>query len=158
MDALKLLYTTTDGRISRKQWWLGVVGLIIASILLSIVLGILGVGGTSGWGQMIAFVILFYPNWCISTKRRQDRDNNGNDVKALLAISGVMTLLQALAIGTTVTDMGNGTMVAMPNMALSIVYFIVALFGLYVLVQLGFLRGTSGTNSYGPDPLVYAEA
>ena len=158
MDAIKALYTTTEGRISRKQWWLGVVGLIIASIVLSIILGIVGLGGTSGWGQLIAFVILFYPNWCLGTKRRQDRDNNGTDFKALIGVSGLLTLLQAFGIGTTLTDMGNGMIVAMPNTILSIAYLIVGIFGIYILIQLGFLKGTPGPNSYGPDPLGYAAA
>ena len=57
MDNLVALYTTTDGRISRKQWWIGVVGIIIVSIVLAIILGLIGLG-TSGWGQLIAFVIL----------------------------------------------------------------------------------------------------
>lgn len=158
MDAIKELFTTTRGRISRKQWWLGVVGLIVASIVLAIILGIVGLGSSSPWGQLVAFVILFYPNWCLSLKRRQDRDNNGNDVKALLGVSGALTLLQALGVGTTVTDMGNGMMVAMPNTIMSIIYFVVAIFGLYIFVQLGFLKGTTGPNSYGADPLGYAAA
>ena len=158
MDALKVLFTTSSGRISRKQWWLGVVGLVIASIVLTIILGIVGLGSNSAWGQLIAFLILLYPNLCIGLKRRQDRDNNGNDIKALLGVSGVLSLLQALGIGTTLTDIGNGTMVATPNTIMSIVYFAVAIFGLYILVQLGFLKGTSGPNSYGADPLGYAAA
>jgi uncharacterized membrane protein YhaH (DUF805 family) len=30
---------------------------------------------------------------------------------------------------------------------------IVGIFGLYMLVVLGFLKGTAGPNNYGPDPL-----
>src|SRR5690606_10825049 len=100
--------------ISRKQWWLGVVGLIIASIVLTIILGLIGLGGTSGWGQLIAFVILFYPGWCIGIKRRQDRDNNGMDFKVMMGVSGLLTLVQALGIGVTMVDMGNGITVPMP--------------------------------------------
>jgi len=158
MDTLVSLYTTADGRISRKQWWLGVVGLIIASIVLTIILGLIGLGGTSGWGQLIAFVILFYPGWCIGIKRRQDRDNNGMDFKVMMGVSGLLTLVQALGIGVTMVDMGNGITVPMPDMWLSALYMLLALFGLYMLVQLGFLKGTPGANSYGADPLGYAAA
>ncbi|KQX35192.1 hypothetical protein ASD04_14150 [Devosia sp. Root436] len=158
MDTLVSLYTTTDGRISRKQWWLGVVGLVIASIVLAIILGLAGLGGTSGWGQLISFVVLFYPGWCIGIKRRQDRDNNGTDFKVLMGVSGLLTLLQALGIGVTMTDMGNGMIVPMPDMWMSTLFLLLGLFGLYMLVQLGFLKGTPGANSYGADPLGYAAA
>jgi uncharacterized membrane protein YhaH (DUF805 family) len=158
MDKLKLLYTTTDGRLSRKEWWIGVVGLLVASILLSIILGIVGLGGASGWGQLIAYVILFYPGWCIGIKRRQDRDNDATDFKVLMGVSGLLTLLQALGIGVTMTDMGNGIVMPTPDMWMSVLYLLLGVFGIYLLVQLGFLRGTQGPNSYGPDPLGYAAA
>src|SRR5690606_35729392 len=156
MDKPKLLYTTTDGRISRKDWWLGVLGLVIASMVLTSILALLGLGGPYSWGQLIAYVILFYPGWCIGIKRRQDRDSNGNDFKALMGLSGLLTLLQALGIGVTIVDVGNGTFMPMPDMWLSLLFLVMAAFGIYMLVQLGFLRGTPGSNSYGPDPLVYA--
>jgi len=158
MDALVPLYTTTDGRLSRKQWWLGVVGLIIASIVLTIILSLVGLGGTSGWGQLIAFVILFFPSWCIGIKRRQDRDNNATDFKVLMGVSGLLTLVQAFGIGMTRTDLGNGMIVAMPDTWMSILYLLLGVFGIYMLVQLGFLKGTPGANSYGADPLGYAAA
>ncbi|MFP9136332.1 DUF805 domain-containing protein [Devosia sp. XGJD_8] len=158
MDKLKVLYTTTDGRLSRKEWWIGVVGLIIASIVLSIILGMVGLGGASGWGQLIAYVILFYPGWCIGIKRRQDRDNNATDFKVLMGLSGLLTLLQAFGIGITMTDMGNGIVMPTPDMWMSVLYLLLGIFGIYMLVQLGFLRGTPGPNSYGPDPLGYAAA
>ncbi|WP_332689001.1 DUF805 domain-containing protein [Devosia sp.] len=158
MDKLKLLYTTTDGRISRKEWWIGVVGLIVASILLSIILRIVGLGGASGWGQLIAYVILFYPGWCIGIKRRQDRDNNATDFKVLMGVSGLLTLMQAFGIGVRMTDIGNGIVVPTPDMWMSILYLLLGVFGIYMLVQLGFLKGTPAANSYGPDPLGYAAA
>ena len=158
MDRIKLLYTTTEGRLSRKDWWIGAIGLIIASLVLTSILALVGLGGPYGWGQLIAYVILFYPGWCIGIKRRQDRDNNGMDFKVMMGVSGLLTLVQALGIGVTMVDMGNGITVPMPDMWLSALYMLLALFGLYMLVQLGFLKGTPGANSYGADPLGYAAA
>ena len=34
MDDIKALLTTTDGRIGRQQWWIGIVVLIVISIEL----------------------------------------------------------------------------------------------------------------------------
>jgi uncharacterized membrane protein YhaH (DUF805 family) len=156
MDRIKLLYTTAGGRLSRKDWWIGVIGLIIASLVLTSILALVGLGGPYGWGQLIAYVILFYPGWCIGIKRRQDRDNNGTDFKVLMGLSGLLTLLQALGIGVNMVDVGNGTFMPMPDMWLSLLFLLMGVFGIYMLVQLGFLRGTPGPNNYGPDPLVYA--
>ncbi len=150
MDALIPLLTTTEGRIGRQQWWLGIVVIIVASIVLSLILGILGLGS---WAQLIAYLVLLYPNWCLGIKRRQDRDNNGLDFKVLIVVSGLLTLLQAFGIGVTMTDMGNGIMMPAPDAWMMVLSLAVAVLGIYLLVQLGFLRGTAGPNSYGPDPL-----
>lgn len=153
MDKLKALYGGAEGRIARRQWWIGVVGLIVASIVLSILLAVIGLGTASAWGQLITYVILFYPSWCIGIKRRQDRGSNANDFKAFMGLSALVTVLQAAGIGVTMTDLGNGVVMPMPDMWLSALLFLLGLYGIYMLVQLGFLRGTPGSNTYGPDPL-----
>src|SRR5690606_32700458 len=104
------------------------------------------------------FIIMLFPNWCLGIKRRQDRDNNAMDFKILIGLSLLLTLVQALGIGVTMVDVGNGVMMPMPDMWLSVLFMLMGLFGLYMLVQMGFLKGTSGPNSYGPDPLGYAAA
>ena len=156
MDNLVALYTTTAGRISRKNWWIGVVGIIVASIVLSIILSLVGLN--AAWAQLIVYVLLFYPNWCIGLKRRQDRDNNGMDFKILMGVSGLLTLVQALGIGVTMTDMGNGVVMPTPDAWLMVLFGLMGIFGIYMLVQLGFLKGTPGPNTYGADPLGYATA
>ena len=150
MDTLIGLMTTTEGRIGRGQWWLGIVVLIVVSIVLSLILSMVGLGR---WAQLITYIVLLYPNWCLGLKRRQDRDNSGLDVKILIGVSGIATLLEAAGIGVTMTDIGNGVLMPMPDLWLSAIFLAMALLGLYLLVQLGFLRGTAGPNSYGPDPL-----
>jgi uncharacterized membrane protein YhaH (DUF805 family) len=156
VDSIVSLYTTTQGRASRKNWWLGVLGIIVASIVLTLLLSLVGLGpspatGAGGWGQLIVWLLLLYPSLCLSLKRRHDRDSNGTDIMVLYAVSGVLTLLQALGVGMTPTDVGGVTMM-MPAMWMTAVYFIFGIAGIYMLVVLGFLRGTVGTNSYGADP------
>lgn len=151
MDSLIPLLTTANGRISRQQWWIGTVVVIVIGIVLSIVLGLV----LGAWGQLIVSLALLYPTYCIGVKRRQDRDNNGLDLKILLGVSAVANILQIFGIGSTMTDMGSGVMVPTPDLWLSIVYLAVGVLAIYLLVQLGFLKGTDGANSYGPDPLGY---
>lgn len=154
MDSIKALLTTTDGRISRKQWWTGTVVLIVVGLVLSMAL--MAVAGNNyglmAWGNLIISLVLIYPAYCIGVKRRQDRGNSGTDVKVLLGASVVVSLLQAFNIGVEMTDIGNGVMMPMPSMWFTVLGGVLAVFGIYMLVQLGFLRGTAGANSYGPDP------
>ncbi|MCZ4346941.1 DUF805 domain-containing protein [Devosia neptuniae] len=150
MDTLVPLLTTTEGRISRRTWWFGVVILLIASILLNIVLRTLGLN--DAWGQLVAYVIMFVPNWSLGIKRRHDRDSGARDFKIFMGLSGVLALVQALGIGMSSSDVA-GTTMSTPSFPLAIVFFAAAIYGLYIIIQLGFLRGTTGSNTYGPDPL-----
>lgn len=178
MDTITRLYATTDGRISRKQWWLGVLGLILASIVLSLITSLFGFNAWGGmptidpsstdaaaisaatteairrgsWASLIMFAILAYPSYCIAVKRRHDRDNNGLDVLIFMGLNVLMLVLQALGLGVTTVDLGNGVTMPAPSMWLGAVSILLGIFGIYLLVVLGFLRGTIGSNSYGADP------
>ena len=154
MDNIKALLTTTDGRIGRQQWWIGIVVLIVISIVASIVLSILsfGNGTVMAWFGVLINLALIWPSYCVGIKRRHDRDNNGTDLKILIAGSVLLNLLTATGIGSSMTDMG-GVMMPVPSIWLGALNVIFAIFAIYMLVQLGFLKGTAGPNNYGPDPL-----
>jgi uncharacterized membrane protein YhaH (DUF805 family) len=110
-----------------------------------------------GWAGFITFLILVYPAAAISIKRRHDRNNSGIEVWVYMVLVAVLTLVQALGLGTTMTTMelpGAGQFsVPSPTPLMSILGVVVGLLGLYLLVVIGFLSGTRGTNAYGPDPL-----
>ncbi|MEQ9635297.1 MAG: DUF805 domain-containing protein [Devosia marina] len=154
MDNIKALLTTTEGRIGRQQWWIGIVVLIVISIVASIVLSILsfGNGTVMAWFGVLINLALIWPSYCVGIKRRHDRDNNGTDLKILIAGSVLLNLLAATGIGSSMTDMG-GVMMPVPSIWLGALNLIFAIFAIYMLVQLGFLKGTAGPNNYGPDPL-----
>lgn len=179
MDNIVGLFTSLEGRIGRGRWWLGVLILIIAAVVLSIILSLLGLGvlpnfaafdpnnpaafaetaaaatRSAAWGSLISFVIFAYPSYALSLKRRHDRDNNGLDLQIYYGLSFLMLLLQALGIGYTQTEVPGvpGVSMPTPSTPLAILSFIILIYALYLLVVLGFLRGTAGTNKYGPDPL-----
>lgn len=154
MDDIKILLTTTDGRISRKQWWLGVLVLVVISLVVSIVLGILlGANPTlMAWVAVLINIALIWPSYAIGIKRRHDRASDGMDLKVLIAVSVIINIIQALGIGVSMTEIG-GVAVPMPAIWLSIINLAFAIFAIYMLVQLGFLKGTTGANAYGLDPV-----
>lgn len=167
----KWLYTGLEGRISRKQWWIGVILLAIAGIILSfIVMSVMGVSmfgmamsvsdvdaamaiaARSSWASMIAFVIMAFPSYALCLKRRHDRGAGGLLVLISLGLSALGLLVQAFGLGFQVADVGGTTTLApsVISMIISLASFIV---GIYLLVVLGFLKGTAGANAYGADPL-----
>lgn len=152
-------FTGMDGRINRQAWWIGVIILIIVAIVLNFILGAIMGGGMpsleqlmdpavmmayaqkQGWISLIIGLITAYPYIALSVKRRHDRNNNGYDAIGLIVFSLLWSLIQALGLLTSAGGIG---------MVVSIIFLIYAI---YMLVQLGFLKGTAGPNNYGPDPL-----
>lgn len=175
------LYTKTEGRISRKTWWIGALVLAVANIIISLlILPVFGLGApnvkailanqtdpvqsaalitsafqTAGWGSLVIFLIFAYPGYCLSVKRRHDKNNSGRDVLIYFAVTALLLLVQALGLGYTVGDVAG---VPEPTVLFYVIGVVVGIFGLYLLVVLGFLKGTDGTNDYGPDPLISGAA
>jgi uncharacterized membrane protein YhaH (DUF805 family) len=145
-----------DGRLNRQAWWLSVIALIVVAVVLSWILGlIMGTGGMmtmaqaldpatlqkAAWQGLIVSIITAYPYMAISVKRRHDRNNNGYDAIGLIVVGILYNLLQALGVISPTNTVGM------------IVGLVFAVYAIYMLVQLGFLKGTAGPNNYGPDPL-----
>ena len=177
MDFMSL-YTSRDGRISRKTWWIGALILGVANIVISLLLlPMIGFGGpnmallmsgemdaaavstaitgamqTSAWASLVLFLVFAYPAYCLSLKRRQDKNNNGLDLLVYMGLTIVMLLLQALGLAYTMTEV-QGFNMPMPNTLFMVLGFVMAVYGIYLLVVLGFLKGTAGANTYGADPL-----
>lgn len=178
MDTILALYTKTDGRIGRKQWWLGTLGLVAVNLVISmLIFPLIGLGmpnmaqiaasaddpaataalisggmQAASWGNLILFLIFAYPIYALSVKRRHDKDNGGLDLLIYLGLTVLMLLIQALGFGYTTVDVG-GVPTPVPTWITGVMGAVVGIMGIYMLVVLGFLKGTSGPNQYGPDPL-----
>lgn len=172
------LYTKTEGRISRKTWWIGAIILAVVNIIITmLILPMVGLGAlnpaqltaagsdpqmianlvassmsTSGWAGLVVLIIFAWPTYCLSVKRRHDKNNNGYDVIGYLALSAILLLIQGLGLGYTTMTVGEVT-VPTPSMIYMVLGFVAAVYAIYMLVVLGFLKGTTGANQYGPDPL-----
>jgi uncharacterized membrane protein YhaH (DUF805 family) len=177
LDNLVELYTRMEGRIARKTFWLGVLGLIIASIIVGfVILPIIGLGlmpdlsgldpsdmeafnaavaGTmqrSAIGSLVLLAIFAWPTIALSLKRRHDRNSRGYDVYAFYALQFILVLLQVTGLGMS-TMVVEGVAIPMPSGLYTAVSAIMGILAIYLLVVLGFLKGTTGPNDFGPDPL-----
>jgi uncharacterized membrane protein YhaH (DUF805 family) len=172
MNNLVPLYTSLDGRIGRKTWWLASIGLAVVVLIIEfVILTPLGFGPMpamsaadpgaiaatihrSQWVSLIVYIIVGLPILALGVKRRHDKDNNGLDVMIFYGIALLINLAGALGFGYADTDLGNGMILPMPTMPLTIVNILFGIYSVYLLVVLGFLKGTTGPNQYGPDPLL----
>jgi uncharacterized membrane protein YhaH (DUF805 family) len=141
------LFASTAGRIPRRDFWMGFLVLFAASLIVGfLIMWVFGWVLSTG-AQVVLFlfqVIFAYPSYALLGKRFQDRDKPGNF--ALIGIG--LGLLKALldAIGVT-GDLFAPTVL---DWSFNIAFLIV---GIWFLIELGFLRGTVGPNTFGPDPL-----
>jgi uncharacterized membrane protein YhaH (DUF805 family) len=137
----------------------GAVGLIFATVFLHISSVLIGFGTrsdyttvttpangpptagygyhftTSPWATFAVSLLLAFPWLSLAVKRRKDRGSSGLDVYVYFGLSELALFLTCLGASVLI---------------LEVVDFF---FALYLLVVLGFLRGTIGPNRYGSDPL-----
>lgn len=145
-----------DGRLNRQAWWLSTLALIVAGVIINLILGaIMGTGlmltleqmtdpavmQKYMWQNAIVALITAYPSLALAIKRRHDRNNNGYDAAALIILGVIYSILSALGV------------VAIGGVLQMIFGLVFLVLGIWVLIQLGFLKGTAGANQYGPDPL-----
>lgn len=178
MNTLVQNFIGFEGRLNRQPFWISAIVLAVVSVVISLViLPVIGfsvmpnmptlgadadpeaiaaaIGAAqsrAGWVSLVLFLIFAYPSAAISIKRRHDRNNSGLDVWIYLALAAIAQLISALGIGMTTMDV-SGTPVPVPGPIVATAGVILGIYGIYLLVVLGFLKGTAGPNQYGPDPL-----
>jgi uncharacterized membrane protein YhaH (DUF805 family) len=171
-------YTGFNGRLNRQRWWISAIILAVISVIISLVIlpliglslvpsmpdiganttaadvagAISGSRAKAGWISLVLFLIFLYPSAALSIKRRHDRNKSGIDVWIYFVLVIITELVSALGIGMSTMDVA-GTPVPVPGPIVTGLGFIMGIYAIYLLVVLGFLKGTAGPNNYGPDPL-----
>ncbi|WP_439573435.1 DUF805 domain-containing protein [Phreatobacter sp.] len=144
---LQYIFLNGDGRIHRQDFWIGLVILIVANVVGGFVAGLIGwiIAGVVGGAILSGLVglALVVPAYFLLIKRSNDRCHPQTYVQALVAISLAYQLKNMVI------------PVQLDSISLLSVLFTLAvgLAGLWALIDLGFMRGTVGPNTYGPDPL-----
>src|SRR6202790_2328536 len=138
-----------SGRINRAKYWRSVVLFGVAGLLAAVIL--FTAAGIAAPLFIIMVVVVFIPwllwGFSITTERLHDRDKSAWWLVVFYLVPGALGQLAkaawlAGAIGTMLDYV-----VVLAGFALTIWGF----------VEIGCLRGTAGSNTYGPDPLVRAK-
>lgn len=143
------LYFDFDGRIGRRAWWLGTLGLVFASIAgtLAIDPRVFDLHGIAprlpSWPDTIWQLALVIPGTALMVKRFNDRDRPYWLGYAYGMLGAILTV--APHFGFFIAEHMDGAS-TVPLMVFVLAY-------VFALIDNGFLRGTPGPNCYGPDPL-----
>jgi uncharacterized membrane protein YhaH (DUF805 family) len=151
----RYLYTSFEGRINRKPYWIASLILVAAVIVLSLVIVTPITLMSPGLGFFISFLIwlaLLYPVVALGVKRLHDRGKSGQLMAVFLAPSIIVQLGDLLGITGSEQVVGGET-VYLPNMLGWLLIAVSLGVAIWALVELGILKGTTGPNAYGPDPL-----
>ena len=152
----RYLYTSFEGRINRKPFWIGSLILFAIAIVVSfaILMPLSAANATMGaLAGLVLWLALLYPGVALGVKRLHDRGKSGLLMVVFIAPGLISQLCDLLGItGSYQTIAGHS--IHMPNTLGWILNFVTLGVAIWALVTLGFLKGTNGPNGYGPDPLM----
>lgn len=161
---LKDLLFGFKGRIRRRDWWLWGIGVAVAWMAASTVVGRLLFG--SAWAEaqfsgapvigswsmtafgLAAFVPLLWVHMALAAKRAHDRNRGALIAVSLTVLAGFGTFVPEvvdLVTASSLTDSQFNTLATAANLGNRAA-------NLYLIVVLGFLDGTPGPNRFGRSP------
>jgi uncharacterized membrane protein YhaH (DUF805 family) len=157
--AMKWIYFfgSFDGRIGRKTFWLMSIAIFAAELVAGFV-GALIIALLSGdweakagdrWIDAV-FLIFLYPQFIVDVKRGHDRNI---PIWVIGVIYAALVADYFLVEFGWLTDWPDQNVTSSVNVVSFIVVILLGIFALTFLVELGFRKGTTGPNRYGPDPL-----
>ena len=168
--SLRDLLFSSQGRIPRSTWWyfrLAVAGIMVGLSVVAVIFSALIGGSLSASDSSAVYVILLcvgvpaylfiiVTDIMVSIKRCHDRNRSGWFLLWSYIPSTIYSIFSWLFVlpypssyGYDPSSMASFALVI--NCVLSLVTFGT---GLWVLIELGFLKGTAGPNQYGPDPTI----
>ena len=134
------LFTSLEGRIGRKSFWIGVAALIGVGVPIQI----LTVGVAGDEAGLIVSLAFLYPGFALNVKRAHDRNRPAWIIALFYALIIAIVFMQIFGLETIDGEL---------TIPFAIVGSVFLLAAIALTIDLGFLRGTPGKNQYGPDPL-----
>jgi uncharacterized membrane protein YhaH (DUF805 family) len=149
-----------SGRVNRKPYWLFMLGVFLVYIFVmgNVVAAFMAYGldgedaGTAGKLTlivMLTMLVMTWPGIAVLVKRMHDRNRSGWWIAIAYALSIAAAVLSHFAVDGDTGEVLDKALFAvfLPVMIVSSILW------LWLIVEVGFLRGTRGTNSFGPDPI-----
>jgi len=148
------LFTQFDGRISRKGFWMGFLGLIAIVLIAGWgMISVLPGGIVLTLAQIILSVGILYIWSAVVVKRLHDRDKPAVPWAVIFLAPGVLLQIMSMfKIGYRAVEIADVEFMV-PDTSTTMVMWLSMAVGLWMVVELGFLKGTPGENSFGPDPV-----
>jgi uncharacterized membrane protein YhaH (DUF805 family) len=131
------LLLSPRGRITRAEWWIGSVALLVVDAVAAALNRFAGISFVAA----LLFLLILYCALAVTAKRLHDRDRRGWWI--LMFPLGFVVLLSVL---TTFGDELD-PLLYYALLALALIIAVAA------VLELGLRRGTAALNRYGPDPL-----
>jgi len=128
------------GRISRQTFWFAMGVLAIAEIIAHLI-------AEHVQGDRLSAIVdlaFTYPEFAVAIKRAHDRNMPVWLLGIFFGASALLDLFTVLGLA------GSDEAPSMLSLVIAVPFTV---FGLALLVELGFRRGTVGPNPHGPDPL-----
>jgi|GEM_PF-4918976 len=141
------LYTSFDGSITRKPFWLGLLGLFAVGITIRILTVPLRQFGV--WVGLLVSVALLYPALALTTKRLRGRANIRLWLGIYFVPGVLLNIAQALGIGFEQMTI-SGMEITLPTGWGLILSALAGIVALVALVDLGFLKGKGATGCIYP--------
>ena len=146
-----------DGRIGRKTFWFMSIAVFAAELVAGFV-GALIIASLSGdweakagdWWIDAVYLIFLYPQFIIDVKRGHDRNI---PIWVIGVFYAALVVDYFLVEFDWLTDWPDQNATSSVNVVSFLVVIVLGIFALAFLVELGFRKGTTGPNRYGPDPV-----
>ncbi len=143
----KALFLNADGRIGRRDFWVGWLVLFVAGIFLGLIPLI----------HVIVWLLLIWPSVCIYSKRLHDMGRTGW-LQLIPFVVTVVASVVAVVIGGVAaigvaTGGFHGLGVAAVLGPIGVLALIVVVANLGFLLWIGLSPGRLGPNVYGPPPI-----
>lgn len=148
MDWKSVLFSFA-GRLNRGKYWLVILINVIVWLAFAIIALTLGagfeqfgsmggVGLAAGLIGLAAIVFSIWTGLASAVKRLHDREKSGWWILLFWVVPAILNIVAS----TTMADLAG--------IAVTIVSFGISLWG---FIEIACLKGTTGPNAYGPDPL-----
>jgi uncharacterized membrane protein YhaH (DUF805 family) len=148
-------YFSAKGRVSRSQYWLKfILPLFVIGLILGILKAINGETGTNkGPFSTLTFLFQLFTLWpgiAILVKRIHDRDKSGWLAWLLygpLIVALIFTIIAIVAFAY------SDNAVWAPGIVAGLAWLVAVVVGIWFFIEFGCLRGSIGSNRFGPDPV-----